>query len=241
MGALAAWLVAYGLKLTWWLIRSYRRAVRLFDDTHSDNIGAYIKWLSVFTYWAVIFGVGCGLLTFLPDDYVYVWILSSVPFYIYLFCCYINYMLFYEQVETAMESSGLDADADVWDDGRQALEQQEHDAPSYHAEIAEKINAWVAADGYVCTGLTIKDLADKLHTNRTYLSEFINAVYGTSFRDWIAGLRIDYAKRLLTQSPELTVANISEKSGFLSSSHFIRQFKEKAGCTPTKWRKTQEN
>ena len=239
--ALVVWLVVYGLLLTRRLLRTYYRAIKAFDDTHADDIGAYVKWLSIFTYWAVTFGVGCGVLTLLPDEYVYIWILSSVPFYIYLYCCYQNYMLFYEQVETAMESSGLDADADVWDDGRQAQEQQEHDAPSYHAEIAEKINAWVAADGYVCTGLTIKDLADKLHTNRTYLSEYINAVYGTSFRDWIAGLRIDYAKRLLTQSPELTVANISEKSGFQSSSHFIRQFKEKAGCTPTKWRKTQEN
>ena len=49
-----------------------------------SDIGAYIKWLSIFTYWAVTFGVGCGLLTFLPDEYIYIWILSSVPFYIYL-------------------------------------------------------------------------------------------------------------------------------------------------------------
>ena len=33
----------------------------------------------------VIFGVGCGLLTFLPDKYVFIWILSSIPFYSYLF------------------------------------------------------------------------------------------------------------------------------------------------------------
>lgn len=73
-----------------------------FDDTHTDDIGAYIKWLSVFTYWAPLFGIGCGLLTFLPDEYVYIWILSSIPFYVYLYCCYQNYLLFYEQVENAM-------------------------------------------------------------------------------------------------------------------------------------------
>ncbi|MCE8994652.1 helix-turn-helix domain-containing protein, partial [Bacteroides thetaiotaomicron] len=52
------------------------------------------------------------------------------------------------------------------------------------------------------------------------------------------GLRIEYAKRLLARFPRLTVADISEKSGFLSPSHFIRLFKENAGCTP-KWRKTE--
>ena len=66
--ALAAWLVIYGLVLARRVIVAYRRAVRIFDDTHSDDIGAYIEWLSIFTYWALIFGVGCGLFTFLPDE-----------------------------------------------------------------------------------------------------------------------------------------------------------------------------
>ena len=73
---------------------------------------AYIRWLSIFTYWAVIFGVGCGLLTFLPDRYVYIWVLSSIPFYVYLYCCYQNYMLFYETVESAIqEEHGMTDDA----------------------------------------------------------------------------------------------------------------------------------
>lgn len=101
--ALAAWLVVYGQVLARRVFVAYRRVVWVFDDTHADDTGAYIKWLSTFTYWAIIFGVGCGLLTFLPDEYVYIWILSSILFYCYLFCCYQNYLLFYEQVENAFE------------------------------------------------------------------------------------------------------------------------------------------
>ena len=101
--ALAAWLVIYGLVLARRVIVAYRRAVRIFDDTHADDIGAYIEWLSTFTYWALIFGVGCGLLTFLPDKYVYIWVFSSILFYSYLFHCYQNYLLLYEQVENAFE------------------------------------------------------------------------------------------------------------------------------------------
>ena len=63
----------------------------------------YGIWLSTFTYWAVIFGVGCGLLTFLPDRYIFLWILSSNSFYIYLYCPYLNYMLFYERMEWGFE------------------------------------------------------------------------------------------------------------------------------------------
>lgn len=235
--ALAAWLVAYGLVLSRRLIVSYRRAIRIFDDTHADDIGAYIKWLSVFTYWAPLFGIGCGLLTFLLDEYVYIWILSSIPFYVYLYCCYQNYLLFYEQVENAMVAEMTSEDDGQCDHKPEQAQRQ--DTPFYHAEIAGKVKGWIDADGFVQSGLTIKELSDMLHTNRTYLSEYINTTYGTSFRDWITGLRINYAKRLLTQYPKLTVADISERSGFLSPSHFIRLFKEKTGQTPVRWRKTE--
>ena len=235
--ALAAWLVVYGLVLSRRVIVAYRRAVRIFDDTHADDIGAYIKWLSIFTYWALIFGVGCGLLTFLPDEYVYIWILSSIPFYVYLYHCYQNYLLFYEQVENAMEDGMISEEEDPCDTKLEQIQKLEN--PSYHSEMAEKINGWIDAEGYIQSGLTIKKLADMLQTNRTYLSEYIKTTYGASFRDWITGLRINYAKRLLAQYPRLTVADISERSGFLSPSHFIRLFKENSGCTPVKWRKTE--
>lgn len=240
LATLAVWLIGYGLFLARRMLRAYHKAVRIFNDTHSDDIGSYITWLSVFTYWAAIFGVGCGLLTFLPDRWVFVWILSSVPFYIYLFCCYQNYLLFYEQVESAMECEvGADDEEECACDTASASPHEEQEVASYHAEIADKIREWCDADGYVQAGLTIKELADMLHTNRTYLSKYINATYDTSFRDWITGLRIDYAKRLLVENPQLTIADISEKSGFQSPSHFIRLFKENTNCSPAKWRRAE--
>lgn len=237
LAVMAAWLIGYGLFLVRRLLLAYYRAVRIFNDTNSDDIGSYIKWMSVFTWWAVIFGVSCGLLTFLPDDWVFIWVLSSVPFYIYLFCCYQNYLLFYEQVESAMESEVV-PEEEIPSGTKPEDAQEAGKQPSYHAEIAEKIKEWIGNDGYVRPGLTIKELSDMLHTNRTYLSEYIKTTYHLSFRDWIVGLRIEYAKRLLMQYQALTVADVSEKSGFQSPSHFIRLFKENTGCTPVKWRKT---
>lgn len=237
MLVLAACLIVYGLVLTKRLLHIYHRVTRIFKETHADDLGAYIKWLSVFTYWVVTYGVGCGLLTFLPDEYIYIWILSSVPLYIYMFLCYLNYMLFYEQVENAMESE-VTAEDDI-SCGAGAEQTQKQETPAYHAKMAEKIQEWIDTNGFVRSGLTIKELSDLLYTNRTYLSEFIKTTYAMSFRDWITGLRIEYAKRLLTQYPKLTVADISERSGFISPSHFTRLFKKNAGCTPVKWRKKE--
>lgn len=232
--AMAAWLVCYGLTLARRLIKAYRRAVRLFDDTLSDDIAAYIRWLSIFTYWAVIFGVGCGLLTFLPDRYIFLWVLSSIPFYVYLFCSYMNYLLFYEQVERALEADTLTEPAATDDTPEPAAAMP----TSIRADIAARLEEWIAADKYTRPGLTITDVANDLLTNRTYLSGYINTTYDTTFREWITRLRIEYAKRLLLGSPELTVQDVSERSGFQSTSHFIRIFKERTACPPAKWRKT---
>lgn len=238
--ALAAWLVIYGLVLARRVIVAYRRAVRIFDDTHADDIGAYIEWLSIFTYWALIFGVGCGLLTFLPDKYVFIWILSSIPFYSYLFYSYQNYLLFYEQVENAFEQD-IQSEEELLTDTQTGPEMvSEEEIPVSYTEIIEKVDNWIKTDGYVQQGLTIKELSEILHTNRTYLSAYIKTTYKMTFREWITGLRLEYAKNILKEHPEINIQKLAESSGFLSRSNFIKSFTKKEGCTPAKWKKANQ-
>lgn len=231
---MALWLLAYGVYLSRRLILTYRRAVRLFDDTHSEHIAAYIRWMSVFTWWAVIYGVSCGLLTFLPDRYVFLWILSSIPFYIYLYWSYMNYPLFYEQVESILEK---EAPVEGPEEVCPPVEEVPGDTPAYHANIEKQLIVWIDTNAYTRPGLTIEELAAALGTNRTYLSAYIKATYHVTFREWVAGLRIEYAKRMLMQHPEMTVSAIAEASGFLSLSYFTRIFTEKEACSPARWRK----
>ena len=235
--ALAVWLVVFGVVLARRVIIAYRRAIRIFNETQADDIGAYIEWLSIFTYWAVIFGVGCGLLTFLPDKYVFIWILSSIPFYSYLFYSYQNYLLFYEQVENAFEQDIQSEEELLTNSGTEPKMVSEEDIPVSYTGIIEKVDNWIKTDGYVQQGLTIKELSEILHTNRTYLSAYIKTTYKMTFREWITGLRLEYAKNILKEHPEINIQKLAESSGFLSRSNFIKLFSEKEGCTPAKWKK----
>lgn len=235
--ALAVWLVVFGVVLARRGIVAYRRAIRIFNETQADDIGAYIEWLSIFTYWAVIFGVGCGLLTFLPDKYVFIWILSSIPFYCYLFYSYQNYLLFYEQVENAFEQDIQSEEELLTNSGTEPEMVSEEEIPVSYTGIIEKVDNWIKTDGYVKQGLTIKELSEILHTNRTYLSAYIKTTYKMTFREWITGLRLEYAKNILKEHPEINIQKLAESSGFLSRSNFIKSFTEKEGCTPGKWKK----
>ena len=235
--ALAVWLIAFGVVLARRVIVAYRRAIRIFNETQADDIGTYIEWLSIFTYWAVIFGVGCGLLTFLPDRYVYIWVLSSIPFYCYLFHCYQNYLLFYEQVENAFEQD-IQSEEELLTNSGIEPEMVSEEVPESYTEFIEKVDNWIKTDGYVQQGLTIKELSKILYTNRTYLSAYIKTTYKMTFREWITSLRLEYAKNILKEHPEINIQKLAESSGFLSQSNFIKLFSEKEGCTPAKWKKS---
>ena len=236
--ALAVWLIVFGVVLARRVIIAYRRAIRIFNETQADDIGAYIEWLSIFTYWAVIFGVGCGLLTFLPDEYVFIWILSSIPFYCYLFYSYQNYLLFYEQVENAFEQDIQSEEELLTNSGTAPEMVSDEEVPVSYTEFIVKVDKWIKTDGYVQQGLTIKELSEILYTNRTYLSAYIKTAYKMTFREWITSLRLEYAKNILKEHPEINIQKLAESSGFLSQSNFIKLFSEKEGCTPAKWKKS---
>lgn len=233
--AMAAVLVIYGVFLSVRLLRTYSKAIRMFRNTHSDDIGAYIRWMSVFTYWAIAFGVGCGFLTFIPDKYVFLWVLAAVPFYTYLYNCYQNYIFFHEKVEDAFLEDTNMQDGKV---SEVVDAESKRDVPEYHSGLSRRIAEWIAAEGYRKPGVTLNELSVQLCTNRTYLSEYINTVYGKSFRDWITDLRLDYAKGLMTQNPQMIIQEVSERAGFLSMSHFSRTFNEREGCSPARWRRS---
>ena len=227
------WFLVYAFSLAARLIRAYRHAVRLFDETQSDHISAYIDWFSVFTWWAVIYGVGCGIFTFIPENYVFLWVLSSIPFYIYLYCSYMNYILFYEKVETALEIEMPMIEEDAVADLRE-------EKPQFYAEVEKNLAAWIEKKEFTRTGLTIEDVSRAIGTNRTYLSEYIKTTYNASFREWITSLKLEFARQMISAHPEMTIGSISEVSGFLSRSHFSKAFTEKEGITPAKWRRIQQ-
>ncbi len=87
--------------------------------------------------------------------------------------------------------------------------------------------------------LTLYELAKMLKTNSSYLSTTINSVFNNSFVSFINNYRINYAKKLLTNSnyKEYTIEAISEEVGFNSKSAFNRAFKKNTSITPSEYRK----
>lgn len=242
---LALAFLAYAVRMSRKVFVTFRRAARMLDNYYSDDAAAYIHWMSVFTYWAVVFGVGQGVFTFVPDRFVYIWIISAIPFYIYLYVSYANYLLFYEHVEGAFrdeesaEDDTLPEDSAQADNGGAGAQEKGPGKMSGVQEelLEQRIKVWVERHGYSKLGLTIVDMARETGTNRTYISQFVSTHYGTSFREWVNSLRLGYAKQLMTEHPDMPVTEVARRAGYLSQSYFTRTFKESEGVTPGRWGK----
>ena len=85
---------------------------------------------------------------------------------------------------------------------------------------------------YLQPDLKITDVADLLHTNRTYVSRVLKEQMGTTFADFINRQRIDYACHLMAQDPTTGTDKVATMSGFSSLSSFYRNFKLYKGCAP---------
>ena len=88
---------------------------------------------------------------------------------------------------------------------------------------------------YLNSELKVQDVADALGTNRTYVSNCIRSQRGCSFSQFVNTYRVEYAKQLLHQHPEMKLSEIWTVSGFSSESSFFRAFKAVTGMTPKDW------
>lgn len=85
--------------------------------------------------------------------------------------------------------------------------------------------------------LTLNEVAQMLHTNRTYISNIVNSEFNLSFYQFVNKYRIDEAIRVFTENPNMTNREVAEMVGFNSISSFIIAFKLHKQCTPKEWRR----
>lgn len=97
------------------------------------------------------------------------------------------------------------------------------------SEVIDYINTHFTEDLY------LEILAQQYNTTPKYLSKRIKQHLNVSFKDYLANLRIDYAKELL-KTTDIKIADLAEKAGFCNRSTLVRTFKLKAGLTPSEYK-----
>jgi AraC-like DNA-binding protein len=94
---------------------------------------------------------------------------------------------------------------------------------------------------YKESDLKLETLAEKLKSNRHFVSQVINQHYKTNFFDFINANRIDEAKRLLvSEEHQLNIIEIAYAVGYNNKVTFNTAFKRFTGVTPSEYRKQNQ-
>ena len=85
--------------------------------------------------------------------------------------------------------------------------------------------------------ISLQAVAEEFGFNYTYLSYLFKKTLGKSPSEYLTQCRIDQAKRLLTQSEEHSIKEISNAVGYDDPYYFSRIFKATTGLSPSEYRK----
>ena len=83
--------------------------------------------------------------------------------------------------------------------------------------------------------ITLKDLANEMGYNYTYLSNMFNKIFGCGFSKFVNTFRSNNAAELL-RTTNKSMVQISNACGFESIRSFNEQFKQNYGVTPSDYR-----
>lgn len=121
--------------------------------------------------------------------------------------------------------------------GEEEEEAEESDKTNTGTELMSQISQLMEQEQlYLDSDLKLADLATRLHTNRNAVSACINSQRGYSFSQFISNYRVEHAKQLLRQHPDMKMTEVWMQSGFTTESSFFRAFKAATGLTPTEWK-----
>jgi AraC-like DNA-binding protein len=206
-------------------LKNYRQYLVKVDNFYSEEKAACQRWIKVAFFMALATGIGALSLTFTGNSlYFCLYTIMYVSFYSWFGIKFINYSQIFDKIEQVIREEPV----------TRGPSPPEHE---HERDLTGKMEQWVAAKKYTQKGITIRQMATDIHTNRKYLSEHINNVEHMTFRDYINSLRIAEACRLLEKNPSATLSSIANATGFSDKSNFSKVFLKLTGCNFSEYRK----
>lgn len=224
--------LAYGLWCIVWMIHDLPRYHRWLKNEYSYQENINLHWLRgvtlLFFIILCIWVVDCIYPSTLIDT---IYILSSLVGWMVV-CYFINRQeLVIKEVIDSLPTETAEPLAPATADGE--TEESDNERIQLLSEQLEKL--FTVDKVYLEPRLRLVDLAQKLGTNRTYLSNFFNKERQTTFYEFVNGYRISHSENLLTTT-DYTLDVVAELSGFNSLSTFRRAFSVKNNCSPQEYR-----
>lgn len=99
-----------------------------------------------------------------------------------------------------------------------------------------RLEQWIRNKGYLTNNQPVADIAQQAGMTVEQFQMYFRDVIGEDFRTWRVRRRIDEAKQLMREHPEMSVTQVGKMCGFNDRSFFYQQFLRFAGVSVTEFR-----
>jgi AraC family transcriptional regulator len=89
--------------------------------------------------------------------------------------------------------------------------------------------------------IKLRELAALAGTSARHFERAFRQSTGCPPHAYVLERRLEVARHLLTDQPELAIEQIAHRLGFSSGSHFSSAFRQRVGCSPTEFRKIRSS
>lgn len=221
--------------------RRYLSAKMQLDNYYSSNMGVHLDWVNssfaLFSTLMVIALVGCTI--------PYFWVITTLILiiwssFLYIFINTINYAPQIMSIERVLEENEIQGICALPIPTGSPAKTEEPQIPGMNTPgkvpVFAALDKWILEERYLHSGITIEEVAAYIGTNRNKISLHLNTYLNLSFREWITKLRIEKARQLLLENPELPIAEIGARVAIPNRSNFDKMFKKFVGDSPATYR-----
>ncbi len=115
----------------------------------------------------------------------------------------------------------------------QILDVRNKNRATYREKFVSRIKNHVKSN--LGGDLSLAAISEKFYINPVYMSRLFKQTTGVNLSDYITSKRVEYSKRLLTDT-EMKIHMIAKEAGYDSPAYFIRIFKKIENVTPQEFR-----
>lgn len=101
--------------------------------------------------------------------------------------------------------------------------------------IAERLDSYICA--HYTEPITAQTLCQQLKIGKTQLYSLSKQLYGSGIAKKVRSLRIEKARQLLAERPDMSVNAIAEACGYSDYNYFISVFSHQTGESPSRFRR----
>lgn len=209
-------------------LRSMRRALQNYYDSDMDGM---LLWMRFSIMILIILAMMVPMLIFVKSKGLAVFGILFFFGIFYMVDSFSNYVVSSapkrmqeaEDSEEATTNSDATTNKNITEENTDQLQ---------HVERA--VTQWTSQGGHLQVGIKLPNAAEAIGIPQYQLSTWLKQ-QGLTYANWMTDLRIEEAKRMLTEHPEWNNETVAQQCGFSDRTYFQKKFKEKTGLSPAEY------